>query len=165
MHHNLINIRQNIMKKNFIYLLFIFLFTGCQFYMDPRNEPLMLVTEEEWSELKTVKETNFEIEPDPVMPPPELPGSEQIGFIDATTARLHGCRALTTLKMMHEGPYDHGIIAIKNRALSLGADMMVAGKMGEYKIGTAENSTTVSQFNVELYRCPESAFEKEINNE
>ena len=49
------------MKKNFIYLVFIFLFTGCQFYMDPRNEPLMLVTEEEWSELKTVKETNFEI--------------------------------------------------------------------------------------------------------
>ena len=40
--------------------------------MDPRNEPLMLVTEEEWSELKTVK-TNFEIEPDPVQPPPELP--------------------------------------------------------------------------------------------
>ena len=67
--------------------------------------------------------------------------------------------------MMHEGPYDHGIIAIKNRALSLGADMMVAGKMGEYKIGSAESSTTVSQFNVELYRCPESAFEKEINNE
>ena len=54
--------------------------------MDPRNEPLMLVTEEEWSELKTVKETNFEIEPDPVQPPPELPGSEKIGFVDATTA-------------------------------------------------------------------------------
>ena len=42
--------------------------------------------------------------------------------------------------------------------------MMVAGKMGEYKIGTENISTTVSQFNVELYRCPESAFEKETNN-
>ena len=38
--------------------------------------------------IKTVKETNFEIEPDPVQPPPELPGSEKIGFIDATTARF-----------------------------------------------------------------------------
>ena len=62
--------------------------------------------------------------------------------------------------MMHEGPYDHGI-ATKNRALSLGADMMVAGKMGEYKVGTAENKITISQFNVELYRCPDSAFEEE----
>ena len=57
--------------------------------------------------------------------------------------------------MMHEGPYDHGIIATKNRALSLGADMMVAGKMGEYKVGTAQNKITISQFNVELYRCPD----------
>ena len=43
------------MKKSHFYLpILIFLF-GCQVYMDPRNEPLMLVTEEEWSELKTEK--------------------------------------------------------------------------------------------------------------
>ena len=154
------------MQKSYLYFItIILLLSGCQLYMDPRNEPLMLVTEEEWTELKTVKETNFEIETDPLQPPAEIPGSEKIGFIDATTARLYGCRALTTLKMMHEGPYDYGIIAIKNRALSLGADMMVAGKMGEYKVGTAESSMTVSQFNVELYRCPDSAFEKELGNE
>jgi len=154
------------MQKSHLYFItIILLLSGCQLYMDPRNEPLMLVTEEEWTELKTVKETNFEIETDPLQPPAEIPGSEKIGFIDATTARLYGCRALTTLKMMHEGPYDHGVIAIKNRALSLGADMMVAGKMGEYKVGTAESNMTISQFNVELYRCPDSAFEKELGNE
>ena len=154
------------MHKSYLYFItIILLLSGCQLYMDPRNEPLMLVTEEEWTELKTVKETNFEIETDPLQPPAEIPGSEKIGFIDATTARLYGCRALTTLKMMHEGPYDHGVIAIKNRALSLGADMMVAGKMGEYKVGTAESNMTISQFNVELYRCPDSAFEKELGNE
>ena len=153
------------MQRSFIFLMSFLTFTGCQVYMDPRNEPLMLVTEEEWSELKTVKETNFEIEPDPTQPPTELPGSEKIGFIDATTARLYGCRALTKLRMMHEGPYDYGIIAVKNRALSLGADMMVAGKMGEYKLGTSESNITVSQFNVELYRCPESAFEEDKINE
>mgnify|MGYP000576681818 FL=1 len=154
------------MQKSHLYFItIILLLSGCQLYMDPRNEPLMLVTEEEWTELKTVKETNFEIETDPLQPPSEIPGSEKIGFIDATTARLYGCRALTTLKMMHEGPYDYGIIAIKNRALSLGADMMVAGKMGEYKVGTAESNVTVSQFNVELYRCPDSAFEKELGND
>ena len=154
------------MQKSYLYFItIILLLPGCQLYMDPRKEPLMLVTEEEWTELKTVKETNFEIETDPLQPPSEIPGSEKIGFIDATTARLYGCRALTTLRMMHEGPYDHGIIAIKNRALSLGADMMVAGKMGEYKVGTTESNMTVSQFNVELYRCPDSAFEKELGNE
>ena len=154
------------MHKSYLYFITIILLSpGCQLYMDPRKEPLMLVTEEEWTELKTVKETNFEIETDPLQPPSEIPGSEKIGFIDATTARLYGCRALTTLKMMHEGPYDYGIIAIKNRALSLGADMMVAGKMGEYKVGTAESNMTISQFNVELYRCPDSAFEKELGNE
>ena len=154
------------MQKSYLYFItIILLLSGCQLYMDPRNEPLMLVTEEEWTELKTVKETNFEIETDPLQPPAEIPGSEKIGFIDATTARLYGCRALTTLKMMHEGPYDHGIIAIKNRALSLGADMMVAGKMCEYKVGTVESNMTVSQFNVELYRCPDSVFEKEFAND
>ena len=154
------------MQKSHLYFItIILLLSGCQLYMDPRNEPLMLVTEEEWTELKTVKETNFEIETDPLQPPAEIPGSEKIGFIDATTARLYGCRALTNLKMMHEGPYDYGIIAIKNRALSLGADMMVAGKMGEYKVGTVESNMTVSQFNVELYRCPDSVFEKEFAND
>ena len=165
------------MQKSYLYFItIILLLPGCQLYMDPRNEPLMLITEEEWTdlktelktvnrELKTVKETNFEIETDPLQPPAAIPGSEKIGFIDTTTARLYGCRALTTLKMMHEGPYDYGIIAIKNRALSLGADMMVAGKMGEYKVGTTESNMTVSQFNVELYRCPDSAFEKELGNE
>ena len=111
-------------------LLGMLFLTGCQFYMDPRAEPLMLVTEEEWSELQTVRETNFEIQTEPKQPPIAIAGSEKIGFIDATTARLYGCRSLTSLKMMFEGPYDYGVIAIKNRALSLGADMMVAGKMG-----------------------------------
>ena len=43
--------------------------------------------------------------------------------------------------------------------------MMVAGKMGEYKVGTEDSYMTISQFNVELYRCPESAFEEEKINE
>ncbi len=146
-------------------LLTLFFLSGCQLYMDPREEPLMLVTEEEWSEMKSVNETNFEIITEPKQPPIALPGSEEIGFIDATTARLYGCRALTTLKMMHEGPYDHGIIATKNRALSLGADMMVAGKMGEYKIGNTSASQIISQFIVELYRCPDAAFDEENKNE
>ena len=145
--------------------LSLLILSGCQLYMDPREEPLKLVTEEEWSEMKSVKETNFEISSEPKQPPIALPGSEDIGFIDATTARLYGCRSLTTLKMMHEGPYDHGIIATKNRALSLGADMMVAGKMGEYKIGNSASTQIISQFIVELYRCPDAAFEEENKNE
>ena len=88
------------MQKSYLYFItIILLLSGCQLYMDPRNEPLMLVTEEEWTELKTVKETNFEIETDPLQPPAAIPGSEKIGFIDTTTARLYGCRALTTLKI------------------------------------------------------------------
>ena len=68
------------MKKSHFYLpILIFLF-GCQVYMDPRNEPLMLVTEEEWSELKTVKETNFEIEQDFIdrIPQNKISKQEQI---------------------------------------------------------------------------------------
>ncbi len=149
-------------------LLIFFILTGCQVYMDPRQEPLKIVTEKEWDDLNSEKEnleTKFEIETKPKMPPVALPGSEKIGFIDATTARLYGCRALTTLKMMYEGPYDHGIIATRNRAYSLAADMMVAGKMGEYKLGTSAGNQVISQFVVELYRCPDAAFEKEQINE
>ena len=149
-------------------LLIFFILTGCQVYMDPRQEPLKIVTEKEWDDLNAEKdnlETKLEIETKPKMPPVALPGSEKIGFIDATTARLYGCRALTTLKMMYEGPYDHGIIATRNRAFSLAADMMVAGKMGEYKLGTSAGNQVISQFVVELYRCPDAAFEKEQINE
>ena len=149
-------------------LLIFFILTGCQVYMDPRQEPLKIVTEKEWDDLNSEKEnleTKYEIETKPKMPPVALPGSEKIGFIDATTARLYGCRALTTLKMMYEGPYDHGIIATRNRAFSLAADMMVAGKMGEYKLGTSAGNQVISQFVVELYRCPDAAFEKEQINE
>ena len=157
-----------ILPKLFSVFLILFILSGCQVYMDPRQEPLKIVTEKEWDDLKSDKEnleTQFEIESKPKMPPVAIPGSEDIGFIDATTARLYGCRALTTLKMMYEGPYDHGIIATRNRAFSLAADMMVAGKMGEYKLGTSQGNQVISQFVVELYRCPDAAFEKENTNE
>ena len=70
--------------------------------MDPRNEPLMLITEEEWTdlktelktvnrELKTVKETTFEIETEPHQPPAAIPGSEKIGFIEYMVKKLLIC--------------------------------------------------------------------------
>ena len=159
---------------NFIIPLTVVFLTGCQFYVDPRTEPLVLMTENEISkmnselqkvkdDLETEKEMNFELETKPKQPPIAIPGSEEIGFIDATTARLYGCRALTNLKMVFEGIYDHGVIAVKNRAFSLGADMMVAGKMGEYKLSSGPKNEVISQFSVELYRCPDSAFEEGEN--
>ena len=161
----------------FTKLIFISLFiitSGCQFYVDPRSEPLVLMTEEEINKINTVldkvkkdlkleKEINFELETKPKSPPVAIPGSEKIGFIDATTARLYGCRALTNLKMVYEGSYDFGVIAVKNRAFSLGADMMVAGKMGEYKLSSDNTFEVISQFSVELYRCPDSAFDEEVD--
>ena len=40
------------MQKSYLYFItIILLLPGCQLYMDPRKEPLMLVTEEEWTEL------------------------------------------------------------------------------------------------------------------
>ncbi len=160
--------------QNIFVLVVLFFLSGCQFYMDPRTEPLVLMTEDEMNkmniqleqvkgELKQEKEINFELETKPKAPPVAIPGSEEIGFIDATTARLYGCRALTNLKMVYEGIYDYGVIAVKNRAYSLGADMMVAGKMGEYKLSSDTKSEVISQFSVELYRCPDSAFEEDEN--
>jgi len=157
-----------------IFILIALAISGCQFYLDPRSEPLVLMTEEEIykinleldkakKDLKLEKEINFELETKPKTPPVAMPGSEKIGFIDATTARLYGCRALTNLKMVYEGSYDYGMIALKNRAFSMGADMMVAGKMGEYKLSSDKTSEVISQFSVELYRCPDSAFEEEVN--
>ena len=65
--------------------------------------------------------------------------------------------------MVYEGAYDFGVIAVKNRAFSLGADMMVAGKMGEYKLSSDNTFEVISQFSVELYRCPDSAFDEEVD--
>ena len=74
-------------------LLTLFFLSGCQLYMDPREEPLMLVTEEEWSEMKSVKETNFEITTEPKQAPIALPGSEEIGFIDAMNQQKEKARS------------------------------------------------------------------------
>ena len=48
--------------------------------MDPRQEPLKIVTEKEWDDLNSEKEnleTKFEIETKPKNAPVALPGSEK----------------------------------------------------------------------------------------
>ena len=47
------------MTKTNFYLAILILISGCQVYMDHRNEPLMLVTEDEWSELYKLSENTF----------------------------------------------------------------------------------------------------------
>ena len=40
-----------IFPKFFSVFLILFILSGCQVYMDPRQEPLKIVTEKEWDDL------------------------------------------------------------------------------------------------------------------
>lgn len=84
-------------------------------------------------------------------PPAPMPGSEEISFMDRTTAQLSGCRILTGMQVSHTGSFEDGLVVLRNRALAINANMMIPVKM----IEAAPSSTAPHHYHVMLVRCPD----------
>ena len=86
-------------------------------------------------------------------PPPEpLPGSDQVMFMDSTTAQLTGCRAISNIKFSHKGSFAGGMTILRNATIQINANRMVPIRLVE----NVENSDGPHLYQVKLMRCPES---------
>lgn len=90
------------------------------------------------------------IETPPPPPPEPLAGSEDIAFMDSTTAQLQGCRVITTVNMSHIGAFMDGIVMLRNTALQVNANRIIP--LGLYDSAHADHP---HKFRAKMVRCPD----------
>lgn len=88
---------------------------------------------------------------EPTPPPEPLPGSDQVVFMDSTTAQLAGCRAISSIRLSHKGSFADGMTILRNAAIQINANRMVPVRLVE----NVENSGGPHLYQVKLMRCPE----------
>jgi len=89
--------------------------------------------------------------PPPPPPPTPLPGSEQILFMDSTTAQLGGCRSISSVRLTRQGAYGDGMVLLRNAAIQINANRMIPIRLVE-NINDADGPHL---FHVKLVRCPD----------
>ena len=89
----------------------------------------------------------------PPPPPPEpVEGSEQVAFMDSTTAQLDGCRVITGIRLSHNGPFEDGLVKLRNTAVTVNANRIIPLRLVE-----SVDTAGPHHFSVKMMRCPESA--------
>ena len=87
----------------------------------------------------------------PPPPPPEpLEGSEQIAFMDGTTAQLDGCRVITGMRLSHSGPFEDGLVKLRNTAMTINANRIIPLRLVE-----SVDAAGPHHFSVKMVRCPD----------
>ncbi len=90
------------------------------------------------------------VETPPPQPPEPMAGSENIAFMDSTTAQLQGCRVITTVNMSHLGNFDDGLVMLRNTALQINANRIIP--LSLYDSASASHP---HKFRAKMLRCPE----------
>ena len=87
----------------------------------------------------------------PPPPPPEpAEGSEQVAFMDSTTAQLDGCRVITGMRLSHSGPFEDGLVKLRNTAVTINANRIIPLRLVEGIDGAGPHT-----FSVKMVRCPD----------
>ena len=90
------------------------------------------------------------VQAEPTPPPEPLQGSDQVVFMDSTSAQLAGCRAISTIRFSHKGSFNDGMTILRNAAIQINANRMVPIRLVE----NIENSGGPHLYQVKLMRCP-----------
>ena len=88
-------------------------------------------------------------------PPPPLElveGSEQVAFMDSTTAQLDGCRIITGMRLSHNGPFEDGLVKLRNTAVTINANRIIPLRLVE-----SVDAAGPHHFSVKMVRCPDDA--------
>ena len=93
-----------------------------------------------------------DIPPEPPKPLEPLEGSQDVAFMDSTTAQLQGCRVITTISMMHVGSFDEGLIVLRNTALRINANRMIPLRLVD-----SAHTRVPHRFRAKMIRCPEES--------
>ena len=89
----------------------------------------------------------------PPPPPPEpVEGSELVAFMDSTTAQLDGCRVITGMRLSHNGPFEDGLVKLRNTAVRINANRIIPLRLVE-----SFDATGPHHFSVKMVRCPDDA--------
>ena len=87
----------------------------------------------------------------PPPPPPEpVEGSKQVAFMDSTTAQLDGCRVITGMRLSHNGPFEDGLIKLRNTAVTINANRIIPLRLVE-----SVDAAGPHHFSVKMVRCPD----------
>ena len=89
----------------------------------------------------------------PPPPPPEpVEGSERVAFMDSTTAQLDGCRVITGMRLSHNGPFEDGLVKLRNTAVTINANRIIPLRLVE-----SVDAAGPHHFSVKMVRCPDDA--------
>ena len=89
----------------------------------------------------------------PPPPPPEpAEGSEKVAFMDSTTAQLDGCRVITGMRLSHNGPFEDGVVKLRNTAVTINANRIIPLRLVE-----SVDTAGPHHFSVKMVRCPADA--------
>jgi len=138
-----------------MFLALLFGVGGCQFFYDEREESLLLVSAEQWSDLYQYQKQQRAKDIEAARPKPH-PGSEKIAFSNMSDAYLSGCRTLGIIEVHHNGPYDEAMILAKNKAVELNASLIVPLDAYQNQSTDPAAGPQISFIKGRMLRCPAS---------
>ena len=134
--------------------------SSCQFFVDGRNESLLVVSAADWSELHQFKEERRKAQLE-ANRPQALPGSERISFSNLSDAYLAGCRTLGIVEVHHYGSYDEALILMRNQAHQLAASVIVPLDVYQDKTLRVDDAGRLNFLKGRMLRCPQALVEEE----
>ena len=133
--------------------------SACQFFVDGRDESLLVVTAEDWAEMHQWKEEKRQAKLE-ANRPQALPGSEAISFANLSDAYLAGCRTLGIVEVHHYGSYEEALILMRNQAHQLSASVIVPLDIYQDKTVRTDDSGRLNFVKGRMLRCPEKSDEE-----
>ena len=88
--------------------------------------------------------------PPPPPPPTPLEGSDDVAFMDSTTAQLEGCRVITGVRLFHDGVFEDGLIKLRNAAVQINANRIIPLRIVESSAISVPHA-----YSAKMVRCPD----------
>ena len=92
--------------------------------------------------------------PPPPPPPTPLEGSDEVAFMDSTTAQLEGCRVITSIRLFHDGMFEDGLVKLRNAAIRINANRIIPLRIVENSAMSLPHA-----YSVKMVRCPDGKLE------
>jgi hypothetical protein len=92
--------------------------------------------------------------PPPPPPPTPLEGSDEVAFMDSTTAQLEGCRVITSIRLFHDGMFEDGLVKLRNAAIRINANRIIPLRIVENSAMSVPHA-----YSAKMVRCPDGKLE------
>ena len=138
-------------------LILLALLSGCQMFLDDRPEALLVISADEWTDMK-LKIAELETLTRERNKPVAIPGSELITFSSETDAYLAGCRKLGIVEVHNYGTYDEAVILIRNQTFEMDASVIAPLDAYQDKSPLIAEDSRLNFIQGRILRCPKTNF-------